>query len=653
MRHEPQTPPPPAASDVEPPPRAVTGRALLIALALIPVNTYWILEIEVVRFVSWPTILSAQMNVLFLLLVIAAGNRALCRFSPRRALAPGELIVIYAMLALATVMCGSDFGQMLLAVISYPAYYGPGNGWDSLFLNYLPDWLVVRDRDALEGYFEGHASLYTAGRWRAWLVPGLAWLTFVVALFVALACLSALLRRHWNEHERLSYPIAQTPLALSTNERGLFGRPLFWIGFVIAAAVDLWNGLHVLVPAVPDLGTKGINLTEGFEPRLAQALGAWPLAIYPFAIGMGMLMPVDLSFSLWFFYLLVKGELILTRLMAWDADPRAPYLAEQRSAAWIAIAASLLWLNRRHLARLVTGAFAKEGRLRLPHEPMSPRAAVWGLGIATGYLLLFSVGAGMPLPASALFFVVYLLFALALTRFRAETGAIAHDHFHGGPGDLAVLTAGSGAFSPRLLTAFSLFFWFNRSYGTHPMPFAMEGYYLGERVSVPGRALVGAMLLAVVAGYVALFWVGLHRMYSLGAATANVRGDLVRSFVEGYPRLAGWIASPTEYHLPTIATVAGAFFFTLGLAWTRLNTAFGALHPVGFALASAWSMDYLWSSLLVAWLINLFLVRYGGVYAFRRARPLYFGLILGEATFGSLWALAGILLDTPTYSFWP
>jgi hypothetical protein len=644
---------PPAPPPADAPSRAVTARAIVIALALIPVNTYWILEIEVVRFVSWPTILSAQMNVLFLLLGLAAANRVMHRVSPRRALAAGELVVIYVMLSLATVMCGNDFGAVLLAVISYPAYYGPGNGWDSLFLNYLPDWLIVRDRDALEGFFEGHASVYAGGRWRAWVAPGLAWLSFVVALCVVLACLSALLRRHWNEHERLNYPIAQTPLALATNERGLFSRSFFWVGFLIAAVVDLWNGFHILVPAVPDLGTKGISLTEALEPRLAQAVGAWPLALYPFAVGMGMLMPVDLCFSLWFFYLAVKGELILTRVMAWDADPRAPYLAEQRSASWIAIAASLLWLNRRHLARLIGSAFGKEGRRRHPLEPMSPRAAVLGLGIATAYLLLFSARAGMALPAAALFFLVYLLFAVALTRFRAETGAIAHDHFHGGPGDLAVLTAGSGAFSPRLLTAFSLFFWFNRSYGTHPMPFAMEGYYMGERTAVPGRALVGAMLLAVVAGYVAFFWIGLHRMYRLGAATANVSGDLVRSFIEGYPRLAGWIASPTEWHLPTIATMTGAFFFTLGLAWTRLNTPFGALHPVGFALASTWSMDYLWSSLLVAWLINVFLVRYGGVYAFRRARPLYFGLILGEATFGSLWALAGILLDTPTYSFWP
>jgi hypothetical protein len=99
--------------------------------------------------------------------------------------------------------------------------------------------------------------------------------------------------------------------------------------------------------------------------------------------------------------------------------------------------------------------------------------------------------------------------------------------------------------------------------------------------------------------------------------------------------------------------MTGGFLFTLFLAQMRLHVLGWPYHPVGYALASTWSMDHLWSSLFLAWLVNLFLNRYGGVWAFRRARPFYFGLILGEALLGSLWALVGILLKMPTYSFWP
>lgn len=628
----------------------MTWRAVLLGLLLIPLNAYWILQIEVVRFISWPTILSLQMNVLAVVFALAAGSRLLARLFPRAALAAGELIVVYLMLSLGTVICGTDFGQVLLAMIAYPAYYGPS---EDGALRFLPDWLVVKDRAALEGFYAGNAPLFDGGHWRAWLVPLLVWLAFLVALVWSMICLSALLRRHWNEEERLSYPIAQTPLALATNERALLGRPLFWAGFAVAATVDLWNGVNLLIPAFPAMGTKGVNLAEYLDARSRGAVGTWPLALYPFAVGLGMLMPLDLCFSLWFFYLALKGERWLTARMAWDADPRAPYLHEQASAAWIAVAMSLLWMSRRSLAALAREALAVTRGARRSGEPMSPRAALLGLAVGLGFLLFFSLRAGMPLPWALFFFVVYLLLAITLTRFRAESGAIAHDHFHGGPGDIAVLAAGSSAFSPRLLALFTLYFWFNRSYGSHPMPAAMEGFYLGERVAVPGRALVPVMLLAVVAGYVAFFAISLETMYRLGAASANVKGDLTRAFVEAYPRLQSWLATQTEPHLPTILALAAGFFFTLFLLWMRLNILYWPFHPTGYALAATWSMDYLWSSLLVSWLMSLLVARYGGVYAYRRARAFSFGLIVGEATCGSLWALIGLMLDTPTYSFWP
>lgn len=603
-----------------------------------------------VRFIAWPTILALQMNVIALLFLLVLANRLLARLRPRVALSPGELAVLYVMLSLATVMCGTDFGQVLLAVIAYPAYYGPTDG---SYVGYLPGWLVVKDRAALEGFYAGHARLYDAGNWRAWLAPLAAWLSFILALVWTMLCLGALLRRHWNEHERLSYPIAQTPLALATNERDLLGRPLLWAGVALAATLDLWNGLAFLVPAFPDIPTRGGNLAEAMDPRSRAAIGTWPLAFYPFVLGLGMLMPLDLCFSLWFFYLAGKGQRLLAGRMAWDADPRAPYLAEQSSAAWLAVALSLLWLSRRHLARAVRAALSKGGGGRKPHEPMSPRGALVGLAVGLVYLLFFSTRAGMPLPVALLFLVVYLLLAITLTRFRAESGAIAHDHYHGGPGDLAVLAGGSAGFSPRLLSLFTLFFWFNRSYGSHPMPYTMEGFYLGERTAVAGRALAGAMLLAVAAGFIAFFWISLDRMYHLGAATAGVQGDLTRAFVEAYPRLQSWLASPTEWHPPTVVAMTGGFGFTLFLMRMRLRMLVWPFHPVGYALASTWSMDYLWSTLFVAWLVNLGLTRYGGVYGFRRARPFYFGLILGEALCGSFWALVGLLLDVPTYSFWP
>jgi hypothetical protein len=42
-------------------------------------------------------------------------------------------------------------------------------------------------------------------------------------------------------------------------------------------------------------------------------------------------------------------------------------------------------------------------------------------------------------------------------------------------------------------------------------------------------------------------------------------------------------------------------------------------------------MEYWWSTIALTWLIKLLLVRYGGLKAYVRARPLFLGLILGDA----------------------
>jgi len=54
-------------------------------------------------------------------------------------------------------------------------------------------------------------------------------------------------------------------------------------------------------------------------PAVPGAPSAWfPRSFYPFAIGMGYLMPTDFLFSCWFFYLMWKAELIFSAAVGWD-----------------------------------------------------------------------------------------------------------------------------------------------------------------------------------------------------------------------------------------------------------------------------------------------------------------------------------------------
>ena len=67
-------------------------------------------------------------------------------------------------------------------------------------------------------------------------------------------CFNSIQRVQWSERERLSYPIAQLPIEMTTPR--FFSRRLLWLGFGICAAVELLNGLHFLYPFVPGVPLK-------------------------------------------------------------------------------------------------------------------------------------------------------------------------------------------------------------------------------------------------------------------------------------------------------------------------------------------------------------------------------------------------------------
>src|SRR5204862_5054388 len=111
------------------------------------------------------------------------------------------------------------------------------------------------------------------------------------------------------------------------------------------------------------------------------------LAFYPFMIGIAFLLSLDVSFSCWFFYLLVKAEMVMATAFGWrDADAgslaaRAPFIGEQGAGAFLGVALFALWSARGPLGSTLRAAI-RSGR-RAPGEWVAHRTA-W-LGLVTGF----------------------------------------------------------------------------------------------------------------------------------------------------------------------------------------------------------------------------------------------------------------------------
>ncbi len=637
---------------------AVTLRAVLIGLALMPVNAYWVVQMEIVRYSAHPTTISLFFNAIFTLVVLTLLNMAVARRRPAWALAQGELLVVYVMVTLASALSGHDAAQVLVPMLSWPFRYAtPANRWEELFHQYLPTWLTVRDPEVIKSYYEGGSTLYSWVILRAWAVPVFFWTLLIGTMLFVMLCVNALIRQQWSEREKLSYPITHLPVEFTRGGgeglvHGLFHNRLFWIGFSLAAIVDINNGLNLFYPFIrpiltPGFGQSYLNLGQFFPDRPWRAIGWTPASWYPFMVGLGVTMPLDFLFSAWFFYLFWKMELVLTSALGWDQIPRFPYQNDQALGAYLSFFVFSIWLGRGYLREVGRKILGKPSRLDDSAEPISYRAAFAGIVAGMLALMAWCWAAGMAPWLALAFFALYFALALAITRMRAELGTPVHDLHFTGPDWTFTEICGPALFGPRNLAVFSLFFWFNRAYRCHPMPIQLEGFRMAEQTRSSQRRWFWLILFAGVAATLVAFWAMLHLMYIRGAAVKS------GSFgAEAYNRLAGWLNNPAPADRGPAAAVGIGFAIAALLQWMRVRYPWWPFHPLGFAVTASWEINLVWMPLFIAWVLKLIILRYGGLGGFRRSLPFFYGLILGQFMVGSLWNIYGILADVPTYQFW-
>ncbi len=71
-------------------------------------------------------------------------------------------------------------------------------------------------------------------------------------------------------------------------------------------------------------------------------------------------------------------------------------------------------------------------------------------------------------------------------------------------------------------------------------------------------------------------------------------------------------------------------------------------------MAPSWGIVVFWFSMLVAWLIKLPIVRYGGMRTFLLLRPFFMSFIFGEFLAACMWSLIAWFWQLPTPTFpWP
>ena len=630
--------------------RTTTGdglslRAFLIGLGLCVSLGVWLTYNRMVvqgPFMGWYFLDRGVLFLFFCLVVLL--NPLLGLLKRRYALGRGELLAIYAMLLL--LMPAWAMSKALLGFMTGVTYYAsPEMRHLEAVLPYSPPWLAVLDVEAVRGLYEG---LPKGGSvpWWAWVVPLWSWGSFLVALFVVLGCMAVVIRKQWEEHERFAFPIMQVPLAMGERGEGVIG-PLFrsrmmWSGFAIPFAVGSINALHSRFHTLPRMSLRAViwifRRTIPLSIRLNFAL-----------LGYAYFVNLDVSLSIWLLNVIAKcinGVMAMlgadrygvSGMVGRHSSQGSEFLAFMGMGYMLALAGYSLWIARDHLKAVWAKTLGRPSDLDDSEEVIPYRTAVACVLTGTLYLGCWLYQAGLSPPVIAFLFVACFVVFFVLARIVSETGYAA-TYSPLNPSEFVVCAVGSSAFGPTGLVTTGLSYVWTMTRLNTIMPRASAALRLAREMGRT-RGLIWAMGAALAVGLV----VASHTTLDLG-------------YAHGGRNLDYWLRDVNDAALPFDEYVGrrlldpspifyrGILYTGLGLGVAavlmvlRMRLPWWPLHPVALPVCTIWMTEHYYFSVFLAWGIKALVMKFGGATLYRRTRPFFIGIILGEAVCLGTWSL--------------
>ncbi|HQI80093.1 MAG TPA: DMT family transporter, partial [Deltaproteobacteria bacterium] len=115
--------------------------------------------------------------------------------------------------------------------------------------------------------------------------------------------------------------------------------------------------------------------------------------------------------------------------------------------------------------------------------------------------------------------------------------------------------------------------------------------------------------------------------------TAGNAGFITGLYVILVPIIGIFLGHRTHAGTWTGAVLAAVLY------WLCLAVPSWPIHPFGLMLVDSYYGHLAWGSIFIGWLLQVVIVKYGGARLYRRARPVFLGLIIGEVLASAVWAV--------------
>ena len=572
---------------------------------------------------------------------------------PKWAFNSAELTVIYIMLIIASTIPTWGFASNLVPMLPAVYYFAtPENNWEELLFPLVRDWMVPSDVNAIRNFFEG----LPAGAplpWGAWLVPLLAWASFIFAIYLMMIAAMVLVRHQWVENERLAFPLVQLPMEMAeTGGAGkvlgpFFRSPLMWSGFALAFVLLSMKGLHHYHPIVPD------PLLYSYV-KLFPDMHSVAVNLSFTVLGLAYLLSLQVATSFWFFHLLAQVQMTWQYMVGYRLEGEIErfmegtlLIAHEGLGAMVVLVLFGAWVSRGHIKAIWHKVISGHG-VDDSGEILSYRAAVailLGCGTFTTIWLYMS---GVPLFYTVLFLLLTFAIFLFTARLVAEAGL---GFMSPMVSSQTILTnfAGTSAVTDAGIFSLALTFSWAGSNRVLLMAAAINAMKLAEGVGALKRPLFWVMVVAIVVTLAGSLGIILWSAYEHGAV------NLESWFFTGNPRNThehvqyklqnpmGFSETPDIMWPRALWTAVGGAVMA-ALIWARHHFLWWPLHPIGFAVCAGNVIRRAWFSIFLASTFKAVLLRYGGVRYYVALRPFFLGMILGQVSAAAFWMVVDFLL---------
>ncbi len=618
----------------------VTARSVAVDLLLVlSVNTWPIYGLYVIHINQMVfSYMAMALMIPFVLLTLGV-NVALRHVRPTWALSPLELVVVFSMGLVGALFPLMNFTGLIMGNLSTPYYFAtPENAWADRLHPHLPDWLFPRDTDhALRYFYEGLPSDAPVP-WDVWIGPLFWWFAFAGALTWTCLCTAVLLRKQWADVERLPFPAAQVALELVKQSEDSVLPPLarnrlFWIGLGIPLLVICWNIVGYFLPDFPKIpitraggGVTFLKINRYIPSRY------FYIGIHFFIMGFAYWTSLEVLFSIWFFYLLVCGEVGFFNRLGYSIGTPGLWSSAHAANAWQAFGALTfmlgwsLWIGRDHLERIWRHVRFGERTVDDSEELFSYRTAAWGATIGGGFVTGWLHASGMDLHIVLPFLIGMAILYLGIARVMAETGLV---YLRGTvmPPSFALFSVGSAAIRPASMATFAYSFGYFTDAKSLVMASSAHIARLTAAVRGSKKPITAALTFAGLAAAVTSVAFTLHLGYEYGAY--NFRAFEFRT----HPNIFNYYLRQMETALgpdwERLGFYAGGIIVMALLTFIRYRRPSWPLHPVGFAISETHAIRGTIFTIFIVWLVKTLIFRIGGIQLYRRGQPLFLGILCG------------------------